>query len=58
MLIDLKEVEEMVKSHLPKVALVHPGVKMLITFVGKTVRAVNDLDKRLKVLEEKNRVDS
>ena len=57
MLIDIKEVEEMVKS-LPKVALVHPGVKLLISFVGKTVRAVNSLDERLKRLEGKDKADS
>ncbi len=50
MLIDIKEVEGMIKQ-IPTIARAHPGVKMLIEFVHKTVKHVNDLDARLKKLE-------
>jgi hypothetical protein len=51
MLIDMEEVKTMIKEHLPGFASKHPGVKLLISFVGKTVNAVNNLDARLKKIE-------
>lgn len=44
MLIDTKEVEEMVKQ-IPSIAAKHPGVKLLVGFVGRVVKAVNELHK-------------
>ena len=53
MLINISEVKEMSEKHLPSIARKHPGIKLLIGFVGKTVNAVNGLDKRLRVVEAK-----
>lgn len=53
MLIDIKDVEKMIKEHLPGFAANHPGVKLLIKFVGRTVGAVNHLDERLVKLEKR-----
>lgn len=50
-LIDVEEVKELATKHIPKIAQGHPGIKMLLKFVGKTVRAVNHLDGRLKAVE-------
>lgn len=50
-LIDIEEVKELATKHIPKIAQSHPGIKMLLKFVGKTVHAVNNLDDRLKKVE-------
>jgi len=51
-LIDINEVKEMADKHLPKIALKNAGVQLLLKFVGRTVRAVNNLDERLKAVEK------
>jgi hypothetical protein len=58
MLIDIEEVKTMVNKHLPGFAAKHPGVQLLIQFVGKTVHAVNNLDERLKRVERSLNADS
>ena len=50
-LIDINEVKEMAEKHIPKVARKHPGIQLLLKFIGRTVRAVNQLDERLKTVE-------
>jgi len=50
-LIDIEEVKDLATKHIPKMAQAHPGIKLLLQFVGKTVRAVNQLDARLKKVE-------
>lgn len=50
-LISIDEVKELASKHIPKIAQGHPGIKMLLKFVGKTVHAVNNLDDRLKKVE-------
>ena len=51
MLIDIKELSDMIDKHLPKMLSSNEGVRTLIKFVSKTVHAVNGLDARLKKLE-------
>lgn len=51
MLIDVKEVQEMVKD-IPPLFRKNPSVVLLIKFVGKMVGAVNTLDERIKELEK------
>lgn len=51
MLLNLDEVKAMIKE-IPAIAQRNAGIQMLIKFVGKTVGAVNDLDTRLKKVEE------
>lgn len=50
-LINVDEVKELASKHIPKMVQGHPGIKMLLKFVGKTVHAVNNLDDRLKKVE-------
>lgn len=57
MLIDMEEVKTMIKDHLPGFASKHPGIKLLISFVGKTVNAVNNLDARLRKIEAATNTD-
>jgi len=50
-LIKIEEVKELATKHIPKIAQAHPGIKMLLQFVGKAVHAINHLDDRLRVVE-------
>ena len=58
MLIDMEELKTMIKDHLPTMVSKNAGVQLLIKFVGKTVNAVNQLDARLRKVEQAMSSDS